>query len=53
MEFTRGLGVKEISVDSGRVELELDANEAHWSTAERLHGGGFCSACWIPPWGEQ
>lgn len=39
MEFTRGLGVKEISVDSGKVELELDANEAHWSTAERLHGG--------------
>ena len=39
MEFTKGLGVREILVDNGHVELELDADESHWSTAERLHGG--------------
>lgn len=44
MEFTKSLGVREILVDSGRVELELDANESHWSTAERLHGGVLFSA---------
>jgi acyl-CoA thioesterase len=39
MEFTRSLGVREISVASGEVELELEADEAHWSTAQRAHGG--------------
>ena len=39
MEFTKSLGVREVSVDSGEVELEIDADEQHWSTAERAHGG--------------
>jgi acyl-CoA thioesterase len=39
MEFTQSLGVKEISVESGEVELEFHATEDHWSTAERAHGG--------------
>lgn len=39
MEFTQSLGVKEISVGEGKVELELEVGEAHWSTAERAHGG--------------
>ena len=39
MEFTQRLGVKEISVESGEVELEFHATEDHWSTAERAHGG--------------
>ena len=39
MEFTKSLGVREISVESGEVELELEAGEEHWSTAERAHGG--------------
>lgn len=39
MEFTRHLGVREVLVEAGEVELELDANQSHWSTAERAHGG--------------
>ena len=39
MEFTQQLGVREILVEAGEVELELDANQSHWSTAERAHGG--------------
>jgi acyl-CoA thioesterase len=44
MEFTQSLGVKEISVGEGKVELELEIGEAHWSTAERAHGGVLFSA---------
>jgi acyl-CoA thioesterase len=39
MEFTQGIGLREISVEDGEVELEFDADESHWSTAERAHGG--------------
>ena len=39
MEFTQQLGVRELRVEEGEVELELDANQSHWSTAERAHGG--------------
>ena len=39
MEFTKSLGVREISVESGEVELELEAGEEHWGTTERAHGG--------------
>ena len=39
MEFTQRLGIREVSVEPGKVELELDADEAHGNTAERTHGG--------------
>ena len=39
MGFTQSIGVREVSIEPGEIELELDADESHWSEAERAHGG--------------
>jgi len=39
MEFTQKLGIETVLAEAGRCRMELEADEAHWSSAERAHGG--------------
>ena len=39
MEFTSKLGIETIDMKDGRCRMSLQADESHWSTAERAHGG--------------
>lgn len=39
MDFTLNLGMRTVSAEGGLARMELDADESHWSTAERAHGG--------------
>ena len=39
MEFTSALGMQTLETGSGRCRMALDADETHWSTAGRAHGG--------------
>lgn len=39
MEFTHELGIRTLEASDGCCRLALDADESHWSTARRAHGG--------------
>jgi uncharacterized protein (TIGR00369 family) len=39
MEFTQTLGIETVHAEGGRCRMTLEADESHWSTAERAHGG--------------
>ena len=39
VEFTSALGMETLEAKDGRCRMRLLADESHWSTAERAHGG--------------
>lgn len=39
MEFTSRLGMETLEAEGGRCRIALEADESHWSSAERAHGG--------------